>query len=240
MDYFKAVLTEKKQLAPEVTFFRFELDDEKDFKFQAGQYLILLIQEQRRLYSIASPESRSSDLELVVKLLPSGVGSDYLRSLEIESPIYFRGPAGLFTLRSADKPKIFLAGGTGIAPIRSQIVSYLEKGGQAPLRLFWGLKRKEDVYFYDELATLAQKYHTFQFQICLDQENSFAGLHVDYFKRGRVDKAFQDYLKENRLAGERLNEFEYYLCAGREIVESLKGFLESLGVKTENIFFDKF
>jgi Na+-transporting NADH:ubiquinone oxidoreductase subunit NqrF len=63
---------------------------------------------------------------------------------------------------------------------------------------------------------------------------------VEHFVRGRVDKGFLDFIKEKDVDKARLNDFEYYLCAGREIVEALKIFLEGLGVSKENIFFDKF
>lgn len=240
MEYFKTIVRSKKQLAPDVWHFVFELTFPEAVEFTAGQYLIMIIGEQKRLYSIASPESRKDSFELVVKLLPQGVGSDYLRSLEIEDRAYFQGPAGSFTLKSLDRPKIFLAAGTGIAPIRSQILTYLENQGKAELFLFWGLPRRDTIYFFDELKQLAQKYPNFNFLICLSQENSFLGLDVDLFKRGRIDKGFLDFVKERKLKPEQLNGFEYYLCGAKEIVESLNNFLQELGINKENILFDKY
>ena len=242
MELFKTTLINKQQLAPDIWQFRFQLDNPQELNFTPGQYLILMIGEERRLYSIASSDSSKDNFSLIVKLLPNGVGSNFLRSLEIESRAFFQGPAGFFTLRSEDKPKIFLATGAGIAPIRSQIFSLLEKeeGHLPELLLFWGLKRKGDVYFFDEFKNLAEKCPNFNFWICLDQEENFLGLDVDRFKRGRVDQAFRGFIKERKLKTEQLNGFEYYLCGGREIVESLSQFLKDLGVNKENILFDKF
>ncbi|MDP2927041.1 MAG: FAD-binding oxidoreductase [bacterium] len=242
MELFKTTLIDKRQLAPDIWQFRFQLDNPSELNFTPGQYLILMIGEQRRLYSIASSDSLKDNFSLIVKLLPDGVGSNFLRSLEIDGRAFFQGPAGFFTLRSQDKPKVFLAAGAGIAPIRSQIFSLLEKeGGHLPeLLLFWGLKRKEDVYFFDEFNELSEKCSNFNFWICLDQEENFLGLDVDRFRRGRVDQAFQGFVKEKRIKTDQLNDFEYYLCGAREIVESLNQFLQDLGVKKENIFFDKF
>lgn len=240
MEYFKAHLIEKKLLAPEITLFRFRLDPKKPFNFVPGQYLILIIEEERRLYSIASPDTQKETLELLVRLLPQGVGSNYLRNLEIDDPVFFQGPAGFFTLKSPDKPKVFLATGTGIAPIRSQIFSYLAQGGQASIKLFWGLPRKDSLYLYDEFRAQADQHPNFYLSISLDQETNFVGLDVEDFKRGRVDQTFSDFVKENKISPTELNNSEYYLCGARQIVESLKEFLLGLGINKENIFFDKF
>lgn len=242
MELFKTTLIDKQQLAPDVWQFRFQLDNPHELNFIPGQYLILMIGERRRLYSIASSDSLKDNFSLIVRLLPDGVGSNFLRSLTVESRAFFQGPAGFFALRSQDKPKVFLATGTGIAPIRSQIFSLLEKGGNnlPELLLFWGLKRKGDVYFFEEFKQSADNYPNFRFLICLDEEQNFLGLDVDRFRRGRVDQTFRGFIKERKLKTEQLNGFEYYLCGGREIVESLSQFLKDLGVNEENIFFDKF
>ncbi|MBI4359037.1 MAG: hypothetical protein HY577_00375 [Candidatus Nealsonbacteria bacterium] len=242
MELYKTTLIDKQQLAPDIWQFRFQLDSPPELNFTPGQYLILMISDQRRLYSIASSNSLKDSFSLIVKLLPDGVGSNFLRSLEIDSRAFFQGPAGFFTLRSPDKPKMFLSAGTGIAPIRSQLFSSLEKGEvQAPeLFLFWGLKRKADVYLFDEFNGLSKKCPNFNFWICLDQEENFLGLDVERFRRGRVDQVFRSFIKEKRLKPDQLNGFEYYLCGAREIVESLNQFLQDLSVNKENIFFDKF
>lgn len=240
MELFKTKLVKKEQVAPDVLQMKFELQDNKQLNFTAGQYLILMLGQERRLFSIASASYQKDNFELLVRLLPEGVASNYFRALKIEEFSYFQGPAGFFVLKPTEKPKIFLATGTGIAPIRSQIFSYLEPGGKADLFLFWGLKRRGDVYLFDELKYLKQSFPNFNFQICLDLEQDFGGLDVDHFVRGRADKGFLDFIKEGRVSKQQLNDYEYYLCAGREIVEALKTFLAGLGVNKENVFFDKF
>ena len=147
MQNYQAKLLRKEQIAPDVLFLKFELHPGQQLEFIAGQYLILLVptptgDPARRLFSIASSDSQKESFELLVKLMPEGLASDYFRGLEIGDSAYFQGPAGLFTLKSEDKQKIFLATGTGIAPVRSQISSYLEKDGLSELFLFWGLKNR--------------------------------------------------------------------------------------------------
>lgn len=238
---FEAKLLEKKNLAPEVWFFRFGLVNPKVIEFISGQYLLLKINNQRRSYSIASPDYLKDSFELVVKLLPEGVGSNYLRNLKLGDLSFFLGPVGFFTLRSRDKSKFFFAGGTGIAPIRSQIFSLLKNGNNnfLKLNLFWGLRTKKDVYFFEEFKELSKKHPNFNFRICLDQEENFEGLDNNYFYRGRVQQAFLDFI-QGAADYSNLNDFEYYLCGPPPMVEALKEFLPQQGIKKENLFFEKF
>ncbi len=240
MDYLKTILSSKKQLAGDVWQFVFNMEEPKELNFQAGQYLMLALGEQKRSYSLASPESRRNSFELVIKLIPGGLASEYLRKLEIGNFAFFQGPVGNFALKNTAKPKILLATGVGIAPVRSQVASYLEKQGQAEILIFWGLKTKEDIYFLDEFEALLKNHPNFNFWFCLDQEEKFLGLDPDHFRRGRVDQGFEEYIKEKRLKQNDLDDFEYYLCGGRENVESIKQFLETKKIPSSQIFFDKF
>ncbi len=240
MEYLKTILAEKKQLAGDVWQFVFNMEEPKELNFIAGQYLMLALGEQKRSYSLASAESRKNSFELIIKLIPGGLASEYLRKLEIGNFAFFQGPMGGFVLKNTAKPKILLAAGVGIAPIRSQIISFLEKQEQTELALFWGLKTKKDVYFFEEFEELSKNRPNFNFWFCLDQEESFLGLNPDHFRRGRVDQGFDEFIKEKRLKENDLNDFEYYLCGGRENAESIKQFLEARKIKSEQIFLDRF
>ena len=75
-----------------------------------------------RPYSIASPPSNRCAIELLFNLVPGGPGSTFLFSLQSGDPVSFRGPAGTFVLRDyPDRRLLFVATGTGIAPIRSML-----------------------------------------------------------------------------------------------------------------------
>lgn len=240
---FKVKLIEKINIAPDVWQMRFQLPDPEVLEFTAGQYLLLKVGDLRRAYSIASPDHIKDYFELIVRFLPDGVGSNYFRNLKIGESSEFQGPMGFFTLRSQDKDKFFLAVGTGITPIRSQIYSLLKKIAQAKstprLTLFWGLKNRECCYLFEEFKKIREKYPKFSFQICLDQQENFEGLDKNYFYQGRIQQAFAEHIK-TLPEPLNLNSFEYYLCGFREVVESLKAVLEQLGVNKENIFFDKY
>jgi len=146
---FKAKLIEKKELAPKVLFLKFFIEKE-ELDFIPGQFLQLRVEDKKRYYSIASPKKDKKTFELLVKLVEGGAASTFFEKIKIGQEANFFGPFGSFTIRSNDKNKIFLATGTGIAPIRSQIQSFLPNTSLS-LFLFWGLKSRNDVYFLKNL-----------------------------------------------------------------------------------------
>jgi Na+-transporting NADH:ubiquinone oxidoreductase subunit F len=231
---FKAKLIEKKEIAPRVLLLKFFIENE-ELDFIAGQFLQLKVSGQKRYYSIASPPKEKKNFELVVRLVEGGVASTFFKKAKIGEEAEFFGPLGSFTIKSKDKDKIFLATGTGISPIRSQILSFLPEA-KTSLFLFWGLKTRKDVYFFDEWKKLSESYSNFYFKICLDQEENLEGLDEKYFAKGRVQENLLKFLKEKNL---KIGDFEYYICGVPAMVEETINLLSRDGVKKENIFFEK-
>lgn len=227
---YKTILSQKTQLTVDVYLYHFDLIEPKEIDFKAGQYLMLKVPSEKgpvsRLYSIASPDTVKSSFELIIGIIPGGLASNYLSSMSKNTEVIFQGPAGMFTLKENDRLKIFLTTGTGIAPILSIIKSNFPpiKSG-FNFQLFWGLKSYKDVYLFDELKQFNPK-------ICLSREqnlNMVPEVDKKYFKLGHVDSY-----------SPLLTTVDYYLCGGRNIVESLKQFLLGKNIPQENIFFEKF
>jgi Flavodoxin reductases (ferredoxin-NADPH reductases) family 1 len=158
---YQTQLTKKINLAGNFYLFEFSLIEPKEISFLAGQYLILLVPSKgetiSRLYSIASPPWQKNSFELVVELLDRGVGSTYFKNLKIGDKVLFKGPAGMFTLKETSKNKVFFATGTGIAPIRSMIMESQKLEVKSQKFLFWGFRKKEDVYFLEEFKKIKKK-----------------------------------------------------------------------------------
>jgi len=243
---YQTQLTKKTKLTPNVYLFEFSLIEPKEINFLAGQYVILPIpladKTVSRLYSIASSPFKKNSFELVVELVEGGVGSIYLSNLKIGEEVLFKGPAGIFTLKKTDKPKIFFATGTGIAPVRSMILESqdLSPGleGKSQKFLFWGLRKKEDIYFLDEFKKITQEDSNFQFKICLSREESLDQIDSHFFSLGHVDQVFEKELYPK--IKNSLTDFEFYLCGGRAVVESLHQFLRQKNILQSSIFFEKF
>jgi NAD(P)H-flavin reductase len=230
---YQTILSQKTRLNDDTYLFNFELIEPKEIIFKAGQYLVLKINDQSRLYSIASPNINKNNFELIVQIIPGGLASNYLSGLKIKDKVNFQGPAGEFILKENNKSKIFLVTGTGIVPILSIIKSEFSiTNYQFSVNLFWGLKTYRDIYLFDQLRELTLL-KRIQLKICLSRE---ANLNIvpeqdkKYFALGHIYDSFDQFIEN----------FDFYLCGGRQVVESLRLFLLSKNIKQENIYFEKF
>ncbi|MEK7177624.1 MAG: FAD-dependent oxidoreductase, partial [Patescibacteria group bacterium] len=200
-----------------------------------------------RLYSIASPDTVKNSFELIIEIVPGGLASNYLFSLKENSEVTFQGPAGMFGLKESNRSKIFMVTGTGIAPVRSMLISKIKDQiskiqiKNQKYHLFWGLKNYRDVYILDEFKQWSNEtIKQFEFKICLSREQNLDIIPEEdkkYFELGHVDSCFEKLLTTNYSL---LTNYEFYLCGGRTAVESLRSFLLGKNVQKENIFFEKF
>lgn len=222
---FKTKLTLKKELAPKVLLLEFALLEPAEVEFLAGQYMIMFVpqadgEEARRLYSVASPSTQKASFDLLLKLIPGGVASVFAEKLQIGEEVKFDGPAGRFVMKENERNKVFLATGTGLAPMLSMLRTYLPTTYhlQPTYHLRWGLGNFTDIYYLEDFKQLAQKYPQFSFQICISREQSLDAIpEADrkYFTLGRITANF---------TAEPTNT-DYYICGGRDMVESTKNFL---------------
>lgn len=246
-----AIVYNKKAITEDMLLLQCKLISPKEIDFIAGQYVIVDIpqvnkEKATRLYSLCSPDYQKRYIELLIHTIPNGLASLYfIRAREGDS-ISLHGPAGKFILQSEDKDKIFLATGTGIAPIRSQIYSFFHRYAYTAfekkpphMQLLWGVKTLKEAYLKDELRALKNLYKNFSFTICLSREkNSVFTEHNEKdgelacLKRGRITDHFNT---EKTSSGT-----EYYMCGGPEVVTSVTEFLRNKGIPHGQIFFEKF
>ncbi len=247
---FKTHLTAKKQLTDSVWIFTFILDEPKNVIFIAGQYMILKIGETgSRNYSIASPNHQTNSFDLVVQIIPNGFASTYLMQLTETDVVRFQGPAGVFTLKTdIERDKIFLATGTGIAPIKSMIESYAHgrKRSDHYFYILWGLRTKNDLYFAEYFAELSRQFPYITYKICFSREENLSSFDSESFGKGRINGHFMELLgitgenSTTTTSNQIVHAFDYYICGGRDVVESLRQFVHGLGVEKTHIFFEKF
>ena len=128
METFTAQVGHIDTLTHDVRGIRLELIHPTEIRFQAGQFVSFEVPKPglpfpvTRPYSIASPPSDRYVIDLLLNLVPGGPGSTFLFSLQSGDPVSFRGPAGTFVLREyRDRRLLFVATGTGLAPIRSML-----------------------------------------------------------------------------------------------------------------------
>ena len=117
-------------------------------QYLAGQYIDILLKDgKRRSYSMANAPHNDEFIELHLRNIPGGTFSKFaFTELKEKAILRFEGPYGTFFLRESDKPIIFVAGGTGFAPIKAVIEDMRHKKIDRPMVLYWGVRALQDIY----------------------------------------------------------------------------------------------
>ena len=124
-------------------------------EFCAGQYVDLLLWDhRRRSYSIASAPADPEVIELHVRRIPGGrFSEEEFAALKPGDVLPVMGPLGTFFLRDDPRPVIFVAEGTGFAPLASMLENLRRGGARRSIRIYWGVRSREDLYRQDQIGT---------------------------------------------------------------------------------------
>lgn len=237
---YPAKLIKKTQLNEHVYYLSCTLPDDENWTYVAGQYMIFHVPSEdpmkpvRRLYSIASAPVNKTSLDFIIELVPNGMGSNYIENLVYGDVVTLQGPAGLFTYKPSVRDPIFLATGTGIAPMYSIITDLLATKSEKQLQLFWGMKYAKELYLVDGFETLAKEHDNFTFTLCLSREEAVNDARCI---KGRITHGLNNLLSNFHSPA---SNFDYYLCGGKEMVESVRLFLSENNVPKEQVYFEKF
>lgn len=203
--------------------------------FKPGQFLSLLLPVEgeilTRPYSIASNPEGGDLLEICFNLVPGGRGSHYLFSLGVGAKVRFTGPWGTFLLEQPPAAEcVFVAEGTGIAPIRPMIRRALAYDGQFPLRLLYGADREQELLYRNELEGCRHQYPNFFFEVILRSPiETWPGLRGSLMEHVAQRYVIQD--------NDRTRHF--YICGVGMPVLQLRDVLRSAGYQRRAVLYEK-
>ncbi|MDP2222067.1 MAG: CDP-6-deoxy-delta-3,4-glucoseen reductase [Hydrogenophaga sp.] len=221
----------------DVIVLRLQLPASDAFQYHAGQYVEFLLRDgDRRSYSMANaPHTQAvqPSVELHLRHMPGGKFTDHVfGALKEKDILRIEGPYGSFYLREdSPKPLIFLASGTGFAPIKAIIEHMQFKGINRPTTLYWGGRRPADLYQSAWIeAQLASMPHLRYVPVVSDAqpEDQWTG------RTGFVHRAvLQDF--------PNLSGHQVYACGAPIVVESARtDFSAQAGLPPEEFFADSF
>ena len=157
----------EEQLSHDVMKVLLKLPETERMQFLAGQYIdILMPDNKHRSFSLANAPHDDEFLELHIRHIEGGRFTDKLFSGEVgpKSILRIEGPHGYFYLREdSERPIIFIAGGTGFAPIKGIIEHAFAEGISRPMYLYWGVRSKEDLYMAEQAEKWAAEHADFHF-----------------------------------------------------------------------------
>lgn len=208
---------------------RLLLADRSAFRFAAGQYLTLTLPGlPPRQYSMANHPNENL-IELHVRAIPDGRTSNWIHStLKLRDVVAIEGPMGSAYLREAHRgPIVALAGGSGLAPIKSIVETALIGGVDAPIHLYFSARAERDLYLVSHFRTLEKRFANFTFTPVLSQEESA------FRRMGHISDALAE--DHRSLSGAMA-----YVCGAPAMVDAAAAALTKLGVPASDIHADIF
>jgi CDP-4-dehydro-6-deoxyglucose reductase len=192
----------------------------------AGQYLQIIYKNELFSYSIANAPLGSHQYELHIRHTrdnpynqPLFAEIKRLGVVTIQLPM---GECNVSRLHP-DKPILFLAGGTGFAPIKAMIEQLLADGESRPFELFWGVRSQSDLYMDDKALHWQSHVNHVKYFPLLSESNQMT-LADMVLKRHMLD----------------INDWQIVISGPFDMAYSIRNTLAAQGVLPENMFSDAF
>lgn len=224
------IVTFVRQVSPTTAILGVDVSGMEPLAYKAGQFAQLRVPgtDTWRNYSYAHPADGRRELEFIIRLLPDGVMSNYLRDrAKPGDRISLRGSKGSFYLRPVVRPVVLVAGGTGLSAILAMAQSLVADPGQ-PVHLLYGVTDAQDLCKLDELEDLRRR---------------IPGLEVHTIV-ARPDAAWDgpvgfvtDLLTED-MAGD--GDADVYLCGPAPMVEATRAWLAERNIHRVGLYYEKF
>lgn len=224
----------KEFLADDVVRLYLKLPDGERMQFLAGQYVDILLKDgRRRSFSIANAPHDDAYIELHIRHVDGGDFTGYVcDDLQEKDILRIDGPHGNFFLREENhRPMIFVAGGTGFAPIKGIIEHILAENLDLPMHLYWGVRDQKDLY----LASLAERWvkHIPNFHFVPVFSQPTGDLPKDK-RKGYVHEAILEDFPEG------FANFDVYASGPPVMVNAVFDAFSQHGLSEENYFSDAF
>jgi ferredoxin-NADP reductase len=227
----KAILTESRELAPDVRHFVFIAPEVPALEFTPGQFVSFSAQvngrKVTRAYSLAAAPS-GNRFELCLNRVNEGLFSPYLFDLPPGAEVEMRGPLGYFVPKTPFRDSVFVATGTGIAPFRSFLQSPLVLNSGAAVTLLMGARHERGLLYRGEFEELAIRNPRFVFLPTLTRPPAnWQG------RTGRVQAHLDELLNRRR-------DIDVYICGLKAMVDDVRAILKDQGFEKSQIIFEKF
>ena len=202
-------------------------------EFLPGQYARLKIPgaSDWRSYSFANLPNEENQLQFLIRLLPQGLMSDYLRErCKVGQNIAIEAPLGSFYLREVEqnRPLVFVAGGTGLSAFLGMLDQIAEQKSTPPIHLYYGVNKEQDLCEQERLNRYASKISNFEYHPVIGQPTEqWLG------KKGFIHEHLnQETLNEN--------EFDMYLCGPPPMIDAVKTWLDEHSIHNGRVYSEKF
>ncbi len=223
-----ATLVQKNLLGHDVLQLMLQLDS--PVRYLAGQYLEFVLDDgKRRPFSIANAPNSEGTLELHVrKVAGGGFTQQLFETLSPGTTFQLDLPHGTFVRRAnSDRPILFVAGGTGFAPVKALLEQFQSKEPSRRVHLFWGAREATDFYLLSAIDGFQASFSNFQFTRVLSEQASFDA------RYGSVHEAvLEDYPD--------LSTFDVYMSGPPAMIAASRGAFLQAKLPEDRLYYDSF
>ena len=228
---FRATVERIDSLSHNVRGFHLKLIAPPTIQFNAGQFIILNVPHEgkvvKRAYSIASPPYEPHGLDLCIQHVEGGIASTYFWKLKEQDTVSISGPHGAFLLKEPlDYDPIFMATGTGVAPLRAMIRHLIHINFTRHVWLFFGTRYEHAMLYESEFRSLAAMRRNFHYIPTVSRPKDWHG------EVGHLQQTFQKHITDYA-------DKEIYLCGWLEVVKAICADLERFGVPKAKLHYEE-
>jgi CDP-4-dehydro-6-deoxyglucose reductase, E3 len=221
-----------ERLAPDVIGLRLlPHDDEAPLKRLPGQYLDVLLEDgKHRSFSIANGPQADGAIELHVRHVAGGGFTSWVNDrLRVGDRLRVEGPLGTLVPREdSERPMIFMAGGTGFAPIKAIVEHFIELGTRRPMLVYWGARNEAELYQRALAERWANAHANVEFQAVVSDPEPASRL-----RHGLVHEAVLHDHPD-------LSAFDLYMGGPPAMIDAARqGFLDA-GLPEDHLYYDSF
>ena len=220
-----------EKLTADLMLMKLAVPKTKNFEFKAGQYIDFILRDgRRRSFSIANRcDLSEKEIELHIRLIENGhFTTRVFNSMKKGDILRIAGPYGNFTLQQNSRPIIFMAGGTGIAPIKSIIDETIHEDYRTPVTIIWGTRTFKDLYIHQYLTELeSNNPHINYIPVLSRPDEDWKG------QTGHIHKTLESLNFD-------LNQYDIYASGRPDVIESIKSYLVSVQFSSDKFYFDSF
>lgn len=229
----QAVVTGVEQVSATTAILHIDAcSNKQQLDFLPGQYARVHVPgtSEWRSYSFANRPNPTNQLQFLIRLLPDGVMSNFIREhCQPGQLIEFEAPLGSFYLRQVTKPLVLVAGGTGLSAFLGMLDNIAEKGGCGQsIQLFYGVTQDNDLCELPRLAGYRERIAEFDYHLVVSKPSAaWAG------KTGWIPEHFDRQQFED-------HPFDIYLCGPPPMVESIKTWFAAQQIQHFQMYYEKF
>lgn len=219
-----------ERLAPDVMGLTLRLPPNDGIAFVPGQFVgISWADGGLRSFSIANAPRADGTIDLQVGRVPGGAFTRHVfEEMSVNSIVRLSGPFGTFRLSQSRRPIIFVAGGTGMAPIWSMLEAIAAAPRPEPIRIYWGNRTPEGFYMADRLRSMRERLADFDhIPVVSEPGGQWSG------RRGLVHAAVLDDYED-------LSRFDVYACGNPQMVEAAQAGFARRRLPADRFFADSF